>query len=159
MGGEKEPRKIPAASTDAIRRSMVANRGRDTSPELAVRQLLYRLGLRYRVNYQPETSLRRSVDIVFTRARIAVFIDGCFWHSCPQHGSLPRANAEFWASKLGRTQERDAETNAALAKLGWRVLRYWEHEAPSRVVTMVVAELTQHDESGGRERHSARSAS
>jgi DNA mismatch endonuclease (patch repair protein) len=107
---------------------MQSNRGRDTSPELAVRRRLHALGLRYRVSVRPMTNVRRTADIVFTRARIAVFIDGCFWHGCPEHYQAPARNAEFWRAKRDRNRERDAETDAALEADGWRVMRFWEHE-------------------------------
>ncbi len=117
---------------------MLANRRRNTTTELAVRRLLHAWGLRYRVDYAPLPSLlRRRADIVFTRARLAVFIDGCFWHGCPKHATQPKRNAEYWAPKLARNTERDADTNAALENAGWRVLRYWEHEAPKDVAMRI----------------------
>lgn len=109
---------------------MQANRSRDTSPELAVRRLLHAAGLRYRVDYAPLGGRRRA-DIVFTRQRIAVFIDGCFWHGCPEHASYPRANADYWLPKLRRNAERDRETDALLVGAEWTVLRFWEHESAS----------------------------
>ena len=120
---------------------MRSNRGRDTSPELALRRRLHRLGLRYRVNERPIVSLRRTADLVFTRWRLVVFVDGCFWHSCPEHGSLPAARREWWAEKLARTVERDRETNEALENAGWTVLRVWEHEDPDEAALRVVAAL------------------
>ena len=113
---------------EAVRRSMRSNKGRDTSPELALRRRVHRLGLRYRVNERPIASLRRTADLVFPRWKLVVFVDGCFWHSCPDHGSLPAARQEWWAAKLERTVERDRETNEALRDAGWTVLRIWEHE-------------------------------
>ena len=106
---------------------MVANRRRDTSPELAVRRSLHALGLRYRVDFAPLGGRRRA-DIVFTRQRIAVFIDGCFWHGCPDHATIPKRNASYWVPKLRRNIERDRETDSLLRAAGWTVLRYWEHE-------------------------------
>ena len=120
---------------------MRSNRGRDTSPELALRRRVHRLGLRYRVNERPIASLRRTADLVFTRWRLVVFVDGCFWHSCPEHGSLPAARREWWAAKLARTVERDRETNEALESAGWTVLRVWEHEDPDEAALRVVAAL------------------
>lgn len=116
------------ASSPGVRRGMQANRGRDTSPELAVRRLVHAAGLRYKVDARPIPDLNRRADLVFTRARVAVFIDGCFWHGCPVHGTTARANAEYWAAKLARNLERDEETNRALGEAGWLVLRAWEHE-------------------------------
>jgi DNA mismatch endonuclease (patch repair protein) len=116
---------------------MKSTRGRDTGPELAVRSELHRRGLRYRVNLRPEPALRRTADVIFTRAKIAVFIDGCFWHSCPVHATSPKRNGEFWAAKLERNRQRDAETNAALTAGGWTVLRFWEHEDPVDIADRV----------------------
>jgi len=107
----------------------------DTRPELEVRRALHRLGLRYRVAIAPEPGLRRRADIVFTRARVAVFIDGCFWHGCPKHGrSTFNHNAEYWSAKIAANVARDADTNAKLYAAGWQVLRYWEHEDVEGVV-------------------------
>lgn len=114
---------------------MQANRSRDTKPELEVRRRLHRLGLRYRVAIAPETALRRRADIVFTRARVAVFIDGCFWHGCPQHGrSNFNHNADYWPAKIAANTARDADTNARLSQAGWLVLRFWEHDDATEVV-------------------------
>ncbi|WP_279586857.1 very short patch repair endonuclease [Diaminobutyricimonas sp. TR449] len=120
------------------RRNMQANRSRDTSPELAVRRLLHASGFRFRVNYRPQRALRRTADIVFTKARIAVFIDGCFWHSCAQHASVPRTNVEYWGPKLARNRDRDRETTDLLQREGWIVLRFWEHEAPDVVANSII---------------------
>lgn len=119
---------------------MQSNRGRDTSPELAVRRRLHALGLRYRVSIRPISDVRRTADIVFTRAKVAVFIDGCFWHGCPQHYEAPTRNAEFWVMKRQANRRRDAETNATLTAAGWCVLRYWEHyvrTAPDEVARTI----------------------
>ena len=126
---------------EAVRRSMRSNRGRDTSPELALRRRVHRLGLRYRVNERPIASLRRTADLVFPRWKLVVFVDGCFWHSCPDHGSLPTARQEWWAAKLERTVERDRETNEALRDAGWTVLRIWEHEDADEAALRVLAAL------------------
>lgn len=125
------------ASTEGSRRSMQANQRRDTRPELAVRHLLHAAGLRYRVDFAPLGGRRRA-DIVFTRRRIAVFIDGCFWHGCPAHATLPKRNSGYWLPKLRRNIERDRETDEVLRLAGWCVLRFWEHEAPEVVVESVV---------------------
>ncbi len=124
---------------------MRANRGHDTAPEIAVRSLLHRLGFRFRTTHTIRLDGRRWTrpDIVFTRARVAVFIDGCFWHCCPEHGTAPKANAGYWTSKLARNVTRDRDTDAQLATRGWAVLRAWEHEdaltVADRVVTTVNA--------------------
>jgi DNA mismatch endonuclease, patch repair protein len=109
---------------------MLATRRRDTAPELALRRALHRLGLRYRVDVAPLPALRRRADVLFPGARVAVFIDGCFWHGCPEHGTSPRANAAFWHDKIAANQRRDADTDARLRTAGWEVVRVWEHQDP-----------------------------
>jgi len=104
---------------------------RDTLPELAIRSELHRRGLRFRVDRPPVPGVRSRADVVFGPARVAVYIDGCFWHSCPEHGTRPKANAEWWEQKLRRNRERDAETDRILREHGWEVVRIWEHEDPS----------------------------
>ena len=119
---------------------MLANRRRDTSIELAVRRLLHAAGARYRVDFAPDpTSRRRRADIVFTRAKVAVFMDGCFWHGCPEHFVPPESNADYWGPKIARNMERDRETTAALEAIGWTVLRFWEHEDPRDVKARILA--------------------
>ncbi|TDC88821.1 very short patch repair endonuclease [Actinomadura sp. 7K507] len=126
------------ASSPARRRNMQANRSRDTKPELEVRRALHRLGLRYRVAIAPDPGLRRRADIVFTRARVAVFIDGCFWHGCPEHGrSSFNHNADYWPSKIAANVARDADTTDRLRHAGWLVLRFWEHEDTASVVERI----------------------
>jgi DNA mismatch endonuclease (patch repair protein) len=122
-----------------VNRSMAANRRRDTGPEMKVRSLLHRAGLRYRVDHRIGTG--RSAprpDIAFTRQHVAVFIDGCFWHQCPEHATMPAANRAFWERKLRRNVERDRENDAALRDLGWTVLRFWEHEHPQDVAERII---------------------
>jgi|SRR5581483_2749107 len=121
----------PPASTPAVRAVMQANKKRDTKPERAVRSALHARGLRFRVNLRigTERSAPRP-DIAFTRAKIAVFVDGCFWHGCPEHGLEPRTNASYWSPKLARNRERDREDDEALEHLGWTVIRVWEHADP-----------------------------
>jgi DNA mismatch endonuclease (patch repair protein) len=119
---------------------MQSNRSRDTQPELALRQLLHARGLRYRVDVRPVAGLRRRADIVFTKKKVAVFIDGCFWHGCPVHGSSTfKSNAAFWEAKIARNRERDAETTRELAAQGWRVMRFWEHDDAKAVVPIIEA--------------------
>lgn len=108
---------------------MKSQRRRDTAPELALRRELWRRGLRYRVDHKV-VGTRRRVDVVFTRARVAVFIDGCFWHRCPIHSTLPNANAAWWLAKLDANVERDRRTDRDLETAGWVVVRVWEHEDP-----------------------------
>lgn len=109
---------------------MQLQRTRDTAPELALRRILHAHGLRYRVDRAPILESRRRADIVFTRLRIAVYVDGCFWHGCPQHGTHPKSNTVWWDEKIERNRARDAETNRSLAEAGWLVVRVWEHEDP-----------------------------
>lgn len=91
---------------------------------------MHALGLRYRVSIRPLPSLRRTADLVFTRAKVAVFLDGCYWHGCPDHHTVAVTNSEYWKEKVRRNRERDQDTNAKLAEAGWLVLRIWEHEDP-----------------------------
>jgi DNA mismatch endonuclease, patch repair protein len=116
---------------------MQANRGRDTGPELAVRRRVHARGLRYRVDHPLPFDRRRRADIAFTRAKVAVFIDGCFWHGCPDHGTTPRTNSRFWSEKIARNRVRDAQTTERLFAAGWTVLRFWEHEDPERCAELV----------------------
>ena len=121
---------------------MRSNRGRDTGPEIALRRALHARGLRYRVDHPLPFDRRRRADVLSIRTMVAVFVDGCFWHGCPEHGSTPRSNSAFWSAKIERNRARDAETTQRLEALGWSVLRFWEHEdpgSPADVVTWTVA--------------------
>lgn len=118
---------------------MRGNQRRDTLPELAVRRAVHALGLRYVVDARPLPDVNRRADLVFTRAKVAVFIDGCFWHGCPAHGTVPRTNVDYWTSKIERNSERDQETNTVLADRGWVSLRIWEHETVTSAVEKIVA--------------------
>lgn len=119
------------ASSPAVRNVMRGNKGRDTKPELALRSAVHALGLRYRVGLRPVPQVRRTADLVFTRAKIAIFLDGCFWHGCPEHHRPAKVNSEFWTDKITGNMARDADTNARLREAGWRVIRVWEHEPPA----------------------------
>jgi DNA mismatch endonuclease (patch repair protein) len=121
---------------------MVGNRKRDTRPEMELRRAAFRLGLRYRVAARPIARLPRTADLVFPLARVAVFVDGCFWHGCPLHFKPPRTNMAYWGPKIARNQARDAAVDAALREAGWQVVRIWEHEDPVAAATRV-AELVQ----------------
>lgn len=112
---------------------------RDTAPEVALRRELHRRGLRFRVGLRPLAALRSTADVAFTRARVAVYVDGCFWHSCPQHGTTPATNREWWEQKLEKNRLRDAATDAALGEAGWIVIRVWEHEEPAAAADRVQA--------------------
>lgn len=119
---------------------MQATRRKDTAPELAVRRVLHRRGLRYRVNATIPgiaSLARRRMDIVFPRARTVVLVDGCFWHGCPLHATQAKANATFWRTKIEGNVRRDRDTDATLRDAGWTVLRAWEHEDPEKVADQV----------------------
>lgn len=118
----------PTPGEAATSRRMSRQRTRDTEPEMLLRRELHRRGLRYRVDAALPGLPRRRADVLFTRARVAVFIDGCFWHGCPKHKTAPTSNGAWWAAKLARNIERDRETDAHLRSFGWTVLRIWEHE-------------------------------
>lgn len=120
----------PKPKDEATRQRFRNQRRADTKPELALRRELHRRGLRYRVDHRPTRSIRSRGDIVFTRAKVAVFVDGCFWHGCPEHSTAPKNNADWWQQKLDANKERDARNTAVLESEGWRVLRIWEHEDP-----------------------------
>jgi len=110
---------------------MRAQRERDTGIEREVRSRLHARGLRFRVHRRLLKGSRREVDVVFPGAKVAVFVDGCFWHGCPEHGTWPRNNAEFWKQKIEGNVARDRDTDARLQAEGWTVVRVWEHEAPA----------------------------
>jgi len=137
---------------------MKANRKRDTRPELALRSALHRAGLRYRCDYPVPVPSRRPVrvDVAFTRAKLAVFLDGCFWHACPEHSNTPKANQAYWGPKLARNVQRDAETDRALEALGWRTLRVWEHEDPQDAAQRVRGVLSETTAAGRSARLSSR---
>lgn len=118
---------------------MQANRRRDTAPELRLRRELHHRGLRFRVDYEILPGTRRRADIVFTKARVAVFVHGCFWHGCPTHGTSAKSNAIFWAEKIKTNRERDADTLQQLRRAGWRAIEVWEHEDVREAADRVVA--------------------
>ena len=121
---------------------MQRQRRHDTLPELELRRAIRAQGLGYRVHVRPVRSASREADIVFVRARVAVFVDGCFWHACPQHATWPRSNAEFWRRKIESNRDRDRGTDALLTEEGWVVVRVWEHEdatvAAERILALVL---------------------
>lgn len=127
------------ASSAANRKSMQGNRSRDTTPELAVRRLLHASGLRYRVDRRPLNGLRRRADIIFGPAKVAVFIDGCYWHGCPQHYVPPRTNSGYWSPKISGNIARDRDTDARLTATGWLVLRFWEHQPAEDCASQIAA--------------------
>lgn len=118
----------PPASSAAARAVMQGNRGRDSSPEARLRSALHRRGLRFRKHLHAVDGIRCRPDVVFGRARVVVFVDGCFWHGCPDHGTQPQTNAAYWRAKIALNQARDARQTRALEDAGWTVVRVWEHE-------------------------------
>lgn len=122
---------------------MQGNRGRDTKAELAVRRLVHGAGLRYRVSARPEPDLRRTVDLLFTRARFALFIDGCYRHGCPAHFTMPATNLEYWSTRIGRNQARDLETRTPLEGRGCIVLRFWELELSAAVAASIAERVRE----------------
>jgi DNA mismatch endonuclease (patch repair protein) len=132
----------PSASSAIVRRRMQATRRRDTPGELALRRALFSLGLRYRIEVTlPGT--RRRADIVFSRAKLAVFVDGCFWHGCPVHGTWPKTNADWWRAKIEANRRRDRDTDRRLKREGWTVLRFWEHLDPTEAAGRVADKLKE----------------
>ncbi|MFD7394483.1 very short patch repair endonuclease [Streptomyces virginiae] len=127
---------VPSSPSVSARMSRQARR--NTTPELAVRRLLHAAGLRYRLQVKVPGMPRRTIDIAFPGAKVAVFLDGCFWHGCPEHATQPKANAQWWREKLDKNIARDRETSELLAAAGWTVLRFWEHEAPEAVAARVI---------------------
>lgn len=122
---------------------MQGNRARDTKPELALRSAVHALGLRYRVAVRPLPQLRRTADMVFTSAKVAVFLDGCFWHGCAEHHTVAATNAGFWAQKVRTNRERDRDTDRRLTEAGWLSVRVWEHENPeeaAQAIALIVRE-------------------
>jgi len=134
----------PVPSSEAALKRMKAARPRDTAPEKALRSALHRKGLRFRVDKKPIRDLNRKADIVFRSARVAVFVDGCFWHGCPIHGTQAKANAEFWSRKIKQNQERDTDTTRQLKAAGWRVIRVWEHEDPETASKKIYDTVAKH---------------
>jgi DNA mismatch endonuclease (patch repair protein) len=133
--------RAPSPAAPAVSARMRRTRGRDTAAELALRRVLHRRGLRFFVDRAPLSEHpRRRADLVFPRARVAVFVDGCFWHGCPEHASWPKKNAEWWREKIETNRWRDATTDRALRSAGWTVIRVWEHEG-AEVAAARVAEV------------------
>jgi DNA mismatch endonuclease (patch repair protein) len=131
----------PEASSADARTRMKANRGRDTAPEMALRRELHRRGYRFRVDRAPVSSLRCRADLIFSRDRLAVFVDGCFWHGCPEHLSWPKANRDWWRTKISATIARDRRNDAVLRAAGWAVIRIWEHDSVQLAADLVVSAL------------------
>jgi len=136
--------RIPPSSSDASRR-MAKVRQKGTDAEVALRQEMHRIGLRYRIGCEVLKNPRRVADVAFPGRKIAIFVDGCFWHGCPEHATWPKQNAELWRQKIEANRRRDADTNARLEALGWTVLRFWSHESPAKAAKMVARVVANAD--------------
>jgi len=134
-------RLTPRPLSAQVSAQMARHPRKDTGPELALRRLLFARGLRYRLQMRVPGVARRTIDIAFPGRKVAVFLDGCFWHGCPDHGMLPRNNLEWWRDKLDSNRRRDAETAEHLVALGWEVMRFWAHENPAAAAEEVAARL------------------
>jgi DNA mismatch endonuclease, patch repair protein len=132
-------------SSAAVSARMSALGRRDTKPEVLLRAVLHRRGLRFRVDHPLPFDRRRRADVIFTKQRVAVFVDGCFWHSCPLHATFPKANEVFWREKLRRNVERDRDTDRRLGELGWDVIRIWEHEDVLEAADRVESAVRGHE--------------
>ncbi len=131
FGDRRVSRKgVPPPSSYGAQQRMKAVRQRDTLPEVRLRSLLHSMGLRYRLHSMPIPGLKRRADILFRKWSVAVYVDGCFWHGCPIHGTWPKCNEEFWRTKIESNRARDRETDRRLEAAGWTVFRVWEHEDP-----------------------------
>ena len=134
----KRPTAISAKVSGAMR-SMPEH---STGPEMAVRRLLFSMGLRYRIQYPVPGVPRRSIDIAFPGKKIAVFIDGCFWHGCKEHRNIPAHNRDWWKDKIDQNRSRDRDTDEKLREAGWTVFRFWEHDVVEMIVERVMGAIT-----------------
>ena len=135
--------RVPHPLNEAVRARFKAQKTRDTTPEVLVRRLLHKAGARYRLEVRAENDLRTKPDIVFRGPRLAVYIDGCFWHGCPEHFIPPKNNAAWWQEKISANKTRDGRSRRALADRGWTVLSFWEHDDPSDVAQQVLSILAK----------------
>lgn len=131
------------ASSAARRRNMQAIRSRDTKPERLIRKLVHANGLRYRVAAKPLPDLRRTADLVFRPAKVAVFIDGCYWHGCPEHYVSPKTNSGYWSEKVAGNVARDRDTDERLTAAGWLVLRFWEHQSSDACALSIISAVRE----------------
>ncbi|SFO21878.1 very short patch repair endonuclease [Amycolatopsis rubida] len=125
-------------TTSAVSARMSKQKSRNTGIEMALRKILHAAGYRYRVHRRPVKGVRREADLVFGPSRVAVFVDGCFWHGCPEHGTWPKNNADYWRTKIETNRRRDANTDAVLLEAGWLPVRIWEHEATEVAALRVI---------------------
>ncbi|MFB9927479.1 very short patch repair endonuclease [Amycolatopsis halotolerans] len=125
-------------TTSAVSARMSKQKSRNTGIEMALRKILHAAGFRYRVHRRPVKGVRREADLVFGPSRVAVFVDGCFWHGCPEHGTWPKNNADYWRTKIETNRRRDANTDALLLEAGWLSVRIWEHEASDVAASRVI---------------------
>jgi len=125
-------------TTSAVSARMSKQKSRNTGIEMALRKILHAAGFRYRVHRRPVKGVRREADLVFGPSRVAVFVDGCFWHGCPEHGTWPKNNADYWRTKIETNRRRDANTDALLLEAGWLSVRIWEHEATDVAASRVI---------------------
>ena len=137
------PLPYPQPVNTAARNRMRANRRANTRPEIRLRSVLHRRGFRFRKDFPIHLNGRRIVypDIAFTKKLVAVFVDGCFWHSCPEHGTTPKSNQDYWIPKLRQNAERDRDVSRQLQIAGWSVVRVWEHESPEQAVETILLHL------------------
>lgn len=136
-------KRAPKASSAAVRRVMQQNVGRETHPEKKLRSLLFRSGLRFRKDCSPVPDGRVTVDIVFPKQRICIFVDGCFWHGCPLHFEVPKTHSSWWQEKIADNRQRDVRQTRLLTALGWTVIRMWEHEVKEDSVSSKVKEIKE----------------
>ncbi|WP_281240929.1 very short patch repair endonuclease [Actinopolyspora mzabensis] len=134
--------KKPSPSSSEVSQRMRKQATRHTQVELKIRKNLHALGLRYRLHQRPIHGIRREADIVFSKCKLAVFVDGCFWHFCPAHGMLPKSNSDWWSEKLLKNRNRDQETDYQLSNAGWSVVRIWEHEEPAEAAQRIYQLVT-----------------
>lgn len=143
-GGKVVP--YPEPTTAAATKIGKANRRRDTKAETLLRSALHARGLRFRKDFSIRLpGLRVRADVVFTRRRVAVFVDGCFWHCCPEHGRVPKSNLDYWEPKLRANVDRDARVTESLTEAGWVVRRFWEHVEPAVAADEVEAIVRSRD--------------
>ncbi|MFC4470905.1 very short patch repair endonuclease [Streptomyces xiangluensis] len=147
MRDDDEVARLETSAT--VRARMSRQRSRNTGVEVSLRRELHAMGLRFRIHRRPVPGIRREADVVFGPARVAVFVDGCFWHGCPEHATWPKNNAEFWRSKIEGNRARDRDTDARLAETGWLAIRVWEHDDPV-TAAVEIQKTVQRRRTGGR---------